>query len=148
MNRTATYVRNRLSLRSPQEESLDILADLAEDLPLEKGREILICFQLTLSVNPADYTLTVDCSEPTDEGPNQGAFQDVIEGLGPISVHFDLQDMWPFYGMAQLPLKVSFETIRVNTGRHASPPDQEDGQETGQGSTKSGETAGNHHASE
>jgi len=116
--------------------------------PLEKGREILICFQLTLSVNPADYTLTVDCSEPTDEGPNQGAFQDVIEGLGPISVHFDLQDMWPFYGMAQLPLKVSFETIRVNTGRHASPLGQEDGQETGQGSTKSGETAGNHHASE
>jgi type III restriction enzyme len=40
MNRTATYVRNRLSLRSPQEESLNILADLAEALPLKKGREL------------------------------------------------------------------------------------------------------------
>ncbi len=30
MNGTATYVRNRLSLRPPQEESLGILAGLAE----------------------------------------------------------------------------------------------------------------------
>ena len=30
MNRTATYVRNRLSLRPPQEQSLAILAELAE----------------------------------------------------------------------------------------------------------------------
>ena len=40
MNRTATYVRNRLSLRSPQEASLAILAELAEILPLEKGHAL------------------------------------------------------------------------------------------------------------
>ena len=40
MNRTATYVRNRLSLRSPQEASLAILAELAEILPLEKGNAL------------------------------------------------------------------------------------------------------------
>lgn len=40
MNRTATYVRNRLSLRRPQEESLAILAELAEILPLEKGHAL------------------------------------------------------------------------------------------------------------
>ena len=115
---------------------------------LEKGSEILLCFQLTLSVNPAEYTLTVDCSEPTDEGPNQGAFQDVIEGLGPISVHFDIQDMWPFYGMAQLPLKVSFETVPDDTLRPPSPPGPEDSPEIEPGPAKSGETTGRHHASE
>ena len=40
MNRTATYVRNRLSLRPPQEESLAILAELAEMLTLEKGGDL------------------------------------------------------------------------------------------------------------
>ena len=40
MNRTATYVRNRLSLRSPQEASLAILAELAEILTLEKGHAL------------------------------------------------------------------------------------------------------------
>jgi hypothetical protein len=79
--------------------------------PIEPGREILICFQLSLTVNPADYTITVDCSEPSEDGPNFGAFQDVVEGLGPISVHFDSDQMWPFYGMAQLPLKVTFESV-------------------------------------
>ena len=115
---------------------------------LEQGTEILICFQLTLSVNPADYTLTVDCSEPNDEGPNQGAFQDVIEGLGPISVHFDLQDMWPFYGMAQLPLKVSFETVPTDTEHPASPPDPADDLETAEKPSPPGESEGRHHAYE
>jgi len=77
--------------------------------PIDAGHTTLICFQLTLTVNPDQYTLTVDCSEPTEEGPNHGAFQDVIEGLGPITVRFDSNEMWPFYGIAQLPLKLSFE---------------------------------------
>lgn len=115
---------------------------------LEQGTEILICFQLTLSVNPADYTLTVDCSEPNDEGPNQGAFQDVIEGLGPITVHFDLQDMWPFYGMAQLPLKVSFETVPTDTGHLAALPDPADDLETEEKPSQPEETEGRRHASE
>ena len=114
---------------------------------LEQGTEVLICFQLTLSVDPADYTLTIDCSEPTDDGPNQGAFQDVIEGLGPISVHCDLQDMWPFYGMAQLPLKVSFETVPSEPEGHASPPDPANHQETGEKPSQSGAPEETHHAS-
>ena len=36
MNHTANYVRNRLSLRPPQEESLRILSELAEQLALTK----------------------------------------------------------------------------------------------------------------
>lgn len=40
MNRTATNIRNRLSLRPPQEESLGILADLADKLELKKNVDL------------------------------------------------------------------------------------------------------------
>lgn len=36
MNKNATYIRNRLSLRKPQEESLEILENLIDNLSLEK----------------------------------------------------------------------------------------------------------------
>ncbi|RKX35607.1 MAG: ABC transporter ATP-binding protein [Verrucomicrobia bacterium] len=116
--------------------------------PMEPGCEILICFQLSLSVNPAEYSLTVDCSEPTDEGPNHGEFQDVVEGLGPIGVHFDAQEMWPFYGMAQLPLKVSFETVPVDTRHNASPPDSADDLKTEKNPSRTGDTPRRGHASD
>jgi lipopolysaccharide transport system ATP-binding protein len=115
---------------------------------LEKGQEILICFQLSLTVNPAEYTLTVDCSEPTDEGPNQGAFQDVVEGIGPISVNFDSNKMWPFYGMAQLPLKISFEAVPVDAKIFTSPSCPADDRKTGQPLPVVEETSGHHHVSE
>ncbi|MEI8120440.1 MAG: DEAD/DEAH box helicase family protein [bacterium] len=40
MNSTALYVRNRLSLRPPQEESLRILSELATELTLKKGCDL------------------------------------------------------------------------------------------------------------
>ena len=40
MNSTATYVRNRLSLRPPQEESLRILSELAAELTLKKNADL------------------------------------------------------------------------------------------------------------
>jgi type III restriction enzyme len=41
MNRTATQIRNRLSLRPPQADSLDRLAKLAETLALKKGADLV-----------------------------------------------------------------------------------------------------------
>lgn len=41
MNRTAIQIRNRLSLRPPQAESLDILAKLADTLELKKGVDLV-----------------------------------------------------------------------------------------------------------
>lgn len=41
MNRTAIMIKNRLSLRPPQEESLNILAELAEKLTLKKNGELI-----------------------------------------------------------------------------------------------------------
>lgn len=40
MNRTANMIRNRLSLRPPQEESLNILAKLSDVLSLKKGSKL------------------------------------------------------------------------------------------------------------
>lgn len=40
MNRIATSIRNRLSLRRPQEESLGIMADLADKLILQKNADL------------------------------------------------------------------------------------------------------------
>lgn len=40
MNHTALYVRNRLSLRPPQEKSLEILSELAAELTLKKSTEL------------------------------------------------------------------------------------------------------------
>lgn len=78
---------------------------------LNAGEEIHIQFDLTFSVNPGPFTFTVDCSEPCTDGPNLGLFHDVVEGLGPIEVHFEQNAMWPFYGIAQLPLQLHFEKI-------------------------------------
>ena len=80
--------------------------------PLAAGDEIALCFVLTLDVTPGLFTLTVDCSEPSAEGPNLGVFHDVVGGLGPLTVHLSHSQMWPFYGVARLPLEVTFANTR------------------------------------
>ncbi len=42
MNRIAASIRNRLSLRSPQEESLAILSDLADKLSMQKNADLVV----------------------------------------------------------------------------------------------------------
>ena len=75
---------------------------------MSAGDELIIRFELGFAVNPGLFTLTLDCSEPSVEGPNFGVFHDVVEGLGPITVHFEQEEMWPFYGIARLPLQLEF----------------------------------------
>jgi ABC-type polysaccharide/polyol phosphate transport system ATPase subunit len=80
---------------------------LGVDLPaLREGDELDVVLDLTLDVGPGTYTLTLDCSEPSAEGPNLGVFQDVVEGLGPVHVTADPAQMWKFYGVARLPLQL------------------------------------------
>jgi len=40
MDKHATYIKNRLSLRSPQVESLKILGSIAENLSLKKNADL------------------------------------------------------------------------------------------------------------
>ena len=74
--------------------------------PLHPGDEIAVAIDLTLNVQPGEYTFNVGCSEPSTEGPNHGVNLDRHEGLGPIVVHADAARTLPFYGMAELPISI------------------------------------------
>lgn len=52
MNRIANSIKNRLSLRSPQAESLNILADLVDKLPLEKSNDLPALLDTVKSAYP------------------------------------------------------------------------------------------------
>jgi len=52
MNRIAASIRNRLSLRRPQEESLAILADLADKLSLQKNTDLVTELEKVKSLYP------------------------------------------------------------------------------------------------
>ena len=82
---------------------------LKQRLPdLEPGRELVVKFEIALNVQPGDYTFSLGAGEPSDDGPNVGYVHDHHEMLGPITVAADLNEVFPFYGIAQLPMKVSF----------------------------------------
>ena len=75
---------------------------------LKSGQEIVVKLMILFSVQPGDYTFSLGASEPSEEGPNIGYIHDRHEMLGPIVVMADPNEVFPFYGIAQLPMKVSF----------------------------------------
>lgn len=75
--------------------------------PLKADEERLLAFRLELAVQPGEYTFSLGCGEPSPDGPNHGFIQDRHEGLGPITVHGDPHRIWPFYGIARLPLEIT-----------------------------------------
>jgi len=82
---------------------------LRKRLPnLTPGQELIIKITVTLSVQPGEYTFSLGAGEPSEEGPNIGYVHDRHEMLGPIVVTADPSDIFPFYGIAQLPTTVSF----------------------------------------
>jgi len=75
---------------------------------LLKGDEIIVQFELTMNVGVGEYTFSLMTSEPSADGsPNIGYFHDRYDMLGPISVIADTTQVFPFYGIAQLPMKIS-----------------------------------------
>jgi lipopolysaccharide transport system ATP-binding protein len=74
--------------------------------PFRPGEERILIFKLSLTVQPGLYTFSLGCAEPSLDGPNHGFIQDRHEGLGPIEVHHSANETWPFYGIAQLPLRI------------------------------------------
>jgi ABC-type polysaccharide/polyol phosphate transport system ATPase subunit len=82
---------------------------LGQRLPdLKPEEEVVIRFMITFSVQPGEYTFSLGASEPSDEGPNVGYIHDRLEMLGPILVTSDASQVFPFYGIAQLPMEISF----------------------------------------
>lgn len=75
--------------------------------PMGAGEERILTFTLTCNLQPGAYTVSVEASEPSAEGPNFGFLHDKHEGLGPLTVHYEHNHTWPFYGIARLPLEIS-----------------------------------------
>jgi len=85
-------------------------AQLERPLPaLHPGDEILLCFTVEMCVQPGEYTFALAAGEiPGGANPNAGIFEDRFDGLGPINVHYGLDRLFPFYGVARLPAALEF----------------------------------------
>jgi hypothetical protein len=81
-------------------------------------------FRLVLDVVPGEYTASLIVSEESEDGPNQGMFYDVHEGIGPISVYYPLNKLMPFYGLARLPFRFTYVARRSAVGEPQSSPSQ------------------------
>ena len=57
MNKTANYIKNRLSLREPQAQSLEILSTLADKIPLRKNNNLPELLEMVKELYPtcADF---------------------------------------------------------------------------------------------
>lgn len=75
---------------------------------ISAGTEMMLDFQLTLSIPPGVYTLSLDAAECDEEDPNVGTFFDRVGALGPLTVSHHSPGAMPFYGMAQLPLEITY----------------------------------------
>jgi lipopolysaccharide transport system ATP-binding protein len=75
---------------------------------LAAGEEVMLDFNLQLSVQPGVYTLSLDAAECDADDPNVGVFFDRIGGLGPLTVSHHATGALPFYGVAQLPMDISY----------------------------------------
>ena len=83
---------------------------LGKHLPdLSCGEELIINMKLKFNVQPGEYTFSLGASEPSGEvNPNIGYLQDRLDMLGPIVVTADPAILFPFYGIAQLPIEVTY----------------------------------------
>jgi ABC-type polysaccharide/polyol phosphate transport system ATPase subunit len=72
------------------------------------GEEILLEFRVALNLQPGAYTLSLDSAEFDAENPNIGTFHDRVGGLGPLTITHVAPGAMPFYGIAQLPMEISY----------------------------------------
>ena len=86
---------------------------LLKRLPdLFAGQELVVRIELQLNVQPGEYTFSLGAAEPSgDNEPNIGYIHDRHEHLGPIVVTADPAKLFPFYGIAQLPISVEHSGI-------------------------------------
>jgi len=75
---------------------------------MKSGQELVVKMAVTFSVQPGEYTFSLGTSEPSEDGANVGFIHDRVEMLGPIVVTANPGNVFPFYGIAQLPMTISF----------------------------------------
>lgn len=86
--------------------------NLLHTLPaLGAGQSLVLSFELTMDVQPGDYTIALIVSEESTDGPNHGMFYDVHEGLGPVQVRHLGSGVLPFFGMVKLPMRFTHNAI-------------------------------------
>jgi hypothetical protein len=69
-----------------------------------------VTFRITFSVQPGEYTFSLGCSARPEAGlPDVGELEDQHEGLGPLTVYPPAPGEPYFYGIARLPMEVSYE---------------------------------------
>ena len=77
------------------------------ELPdMEPGERVVVKFELTLDVQPGEYTFGLGASLPSDQNAEHGVVCDKLSQLGPIVVLQDRGLVRPFYGVARLPMRV------------------------------------------
>ncbi len=82
---------------------------------LKCGEKLIVTFEITFSVGNGEYTFSLGASEPSDESqPNVGFVHDRHEMLGPITVTADDSKVFPYYGIAQLPMRFT-STSKINS---------------------------------
>lgn len=76
---------------------------------LKAGQELIVKMEITFNVQPGEYGFSIGAAEPSADGPDVGYLHDRREMLGPVIVRANEGDGYPFYGIAQLPMSVSFD---------------------------------------
>ena len=72
------------------------------------GEELIVRMELHMNVQPGEYTFSLGASEASsDSNPNIGYLHDRHDMLGPIVVTADPAKIFPFHGIAQLPMSVT-----------------------------------------
>jgi ABC-type polysaccharide/polyol phosphate transport system ATPase subunit len=72
----------------------------------KEGQKLLVCFRLTFSVQPGEYTFSIALAEPSAQGPDVGFVLERMDMLGPITV-IRTKKVQPFWGIAQLPIEIT-----------------------------------------
>lgn len=83
--------------------------------PLETGERIIVRFDVTMDVEPGQYSFGLGAGEPAGEGSNAGLAHDRIDLLGPVIVGIVRDRVRPFYGTARLPMRIEVLPVRKET---------------------------------
>ena len=73
---------------------------------MQKGAERVVTFTVEMALQPGPYTFNIALAQPDPANANLATFHDVCEGLGPIEISAPPDSVWPFYGIARLPMKI------------------------------------------